>query len=234
MKASATATLMAPPPASPAASNTPSSSSSTTPPPPPSPPSQRASFKISSAFSDAVALVKNPAGFMNANRDNDASIRSVLVNYVAVLAAVPFIGTLIGDSWYFRNIGFAFGAAVLTYILDIVAVFVVGYIVWKLAPNFATSTTQVRATRLVAYAFTPAFLIAILDIIPYISAITFLGLVYGLYILYLGMPILMNTPKDRVLTYVIVSVVATIVVYAIIGAIIGAITAAFFIGAFFL
>ncbi|MGI0090517.1 MAG: YIP1 family protein [Nitrososphaerales archaeon] len=197
----------------------------------------KASNKITSAFNDAIALVKNPIGFMTANRDNDVPIQTLIVNYVAVLAAIPFIATLIGDLWYYRVfssfVGFAFVTAVLTYILDIVAVFVVGFIIWKVAPNFgSTTTTQVRATRMAAYAFTPAFLISILNIIPFISFITILGLLYGLYILYQAIPILTNAPKDKVLSYLIVTVIATLVVYVVIGAIVGAIAAALFIGAY--
>ncbi len=173
---------------------------------------------------------------MIANIDNDVPIKTLMINYVAVLAAIPFIATLIGDLWYYNLFGFlgygygyAIGTAILTYILNIVAVFVVGFIIWKLAPNFGTTTSQVRATRIAAYAFTPAFLIAILDIFPPISFITILGLLYGLYILYLGFPILLGTPRDRTLTYLIVTVVATLVVYIVIGAIIGAIAAALFL-----
>jgi hypothetical protein len=221
--------------------------SSTTPPaqsaPSPGGPSgPKASFKISSAFSDAIALVRSPTGFMNANRDNDPSIQTLMINYVAVLAAVPFVATLIGDLWYYSfigrivgfgalGIGFGLVAGILTYILDVVGVFVVGFVMWKLGPSFGTTTTQVRATRLAAYIFTPFFLASIFDIVPFLSVIALLGLLYGLYILYLGMPILLNTPKDKVITYAIVTVVVTFVVYAIIGAIIAAIAVAF-IGAF--
>lgn len=202
-----------------------------------------ASFQITSAFKNAIDLVKNPTGFMNANRDNDVPLKTLMINYVAILAAIPFIATLIGDAWFYGialgagGVGIALGVAILTYVLDIVEVFVVGFIIWKLAPNFSTTTTQVKATRLAAYAFTPAFLLAIFDIIPFLGFLEFIGLLYGLYILYLGLPILMSTPKEKALTYVIVVVIATIIVYAVIAAIIFAVVAALFataLGLFFL
>lgn len=158
-----------------------------------------------------------------------------MINYVAVLAAIPFIATLIGDLWYYAFFGFggfALAAAILTYILDIAGVFVIGFIIWKLAPNFGSRTTQSRATLMAAFVYTPVFLISILNIIPFIGVITFLGLLYGLYILYIGLPILVNTPADKVLTYVIAIVVVSIIVYAVIGAIIGAVAAAFFLRSF--
>ena len=79
-----------------ASSPTPSSTSATG-----GPEAPRASWQMNSVFKDAIALVRSPVPFMNANRDNDPSIKTLMVNYVAVLAAIPFIATLIGDLWYY-------------------------------------------------------------------------------------------------------------------------------------
>lgn len=195
-----------------------------------------AGFKMSTAFGDAIALVTNPVAYMTKNKDVSVSVNTIMVNYVAILAVIPFIATLIGPLWYYHYTflyEYAFTLAVLTYIFDVIAVFVVGYLIWKLAPTFGSTTDQKRGTLLAAWIFTPAFLISILNIIPFIGWISFLGLLYGLYILYLGLPILTNTPKDRVMSYVIGVVVATIIVYAIVGAIVGAVTAAFFLSTFY-
>ena len=194
----------------------------------------KASFKISSAFNDAIALVRSPAAYMSANRDQDVPVKTLMINYVAVLAAIPFIATLIGYSWYyglftlFGGLGFGYilGIAILDYILNLIAVFVVGYVMWKLGPNFGTNISQDRATRMAAYIFTPVFLISILNIIPFLSFLTFLGALYGLYIMYLGLPAVLNTPREKVLGYLIVTVIATLVIYAVVGAIIGAVVGA--------
>jgi hypothetical protein len=192
-----------------------------------SPASGNMKFDISSTFKNAIALVTNPISFMKENKDVVPPVNSLMINYVAVLAAIPFIATLIGDLWYYayRGLyGYAVASAILTYVLDVAAVFVIGMVIWKLAPTFGTTADQARATVLAAYIFTPVFLISILDIIPFIGWITFVGLLYGLYILYMGIPILFNTPADKVLTYTVGIVVASFVVLAIISAIIGAIT----------
>jgi hypothetical protein len=191
------------------------------------------SFNIVATFKHAIDLVKSPASVMTAYRDSDTPINSLMIHYVAVLAVLTFVGTLIGDLITFRVFGYAggyaVGHAILEFILSIVAVFIVGFIIWKLAPNFKTTTTQVRATRLAAYSYTPYFLASILLIIPYVGGIlTFLAVLYGLYILYLGLPIMLGTPQEQALTYVIISVVAVIVVYLILGAIAVAILAAAF------
>lgn len=201
----------------------------------PSPTGQsKSSFNLSSAFNDAIALVRSPAAFMSAHKDQDVPVRTLMINYVAVLAAIPFVATLIGYSWYYRfftlfgggGFGYIFGIAILDYVLNLVAVFAVGYVMWKLGPNFGTNISQDRATRMAAYIFTPIFLISILNIIPFLSFLTFLGALYGLYIMYLGLPAVLGTPREKVLGYLVVTVIATLVIYAIVGAIIGAIVGA--------
>jgi hypothetical protein len=198
------------------------------------------SFNIAGTFRHAIDLVRGPAALMNAYRDADSPINAVMIYYVAVLAAVAFVATLIGYSWYYglfgyfglasgAIIGFAVTAGVLQLIFGIIAVFVAGFVIWKLGPNFKTETTQIRATRLAAYAFTPYFLLSILNIIPIIGFLSILGVLYGLYILYLGLPIMLGTPKEQQLTYVIVSVIVMVVVYGVLAAIAGAVTGAIFI-----
>lgn len=198
----------------------------------PMPEGKAAGFKMGTAFSDAIALVTSPLAFMNKNKDTNVSTNTIMINYVAIIALIPFAAGLLGYLWYFNYsflYEYAFTYAVLTYIFDLVAVYVVGFLIWKLAPTFGSTTDQRKGTLIAAWIFTPAFLISILTIIPFIGWIVFLGLLYGLYILYLGLPVLTNTPKDKVMGYVIGVLIATIVVYAIVGAIIGFATAAIFV-----
>lgn len=191
-----------------------------------------------STVSSAIALVKNPVSFITANKDATSTVREIMLKYVAVLAAIPFLATLIGDLWYYSVftplffagsfLGYAVTAAVLTYVLDIVAVYVISIVIRMLAPSFNSTVDETKSLRLAAYVFTPVFLIAVLDIIPFLGVLTILGVLYGLYILYLGLPIMLSTPKEKVVTYLVAVVVATLVVYFVIGAIVGAATAAVF------
>jgi hypothetical protein len=157
---------------------------------------------------------------------------------VAVLAAIPFVATLLGDLWYYGLFGFRFAGyfaayafvhAILNYILAIIAVYVVAIVIRMLAPTFGSTANEVQSLKLAAYIFTPAFLIGVLDIIPPLGFLTFLGTLYGLYILYLGIPIVIGTPKDKVIGYVIGVVVATIIIVVIIGVIVGIALAAVFL-----
>jgi Yip1 domain len=180
------------------------------------------------AFNTAIALVKNPAGFMAANKDSAATVNDVMVNYVAVLALIPLVATLVGDLWYYSLVthsgafvGFAFGSAVLSYIFGIAAVYVIAMAIRVLASNFGSSNDQLRTLKLAAYVYTPAFLISALDIIPLLGFIEIVGVLYGLYVLYLGLPAMLGTPKDKVVPYLMTIVVVTLVVYFVFGTLVG-------------
>ena len=197
---------------------------------------------VMGTINSAIALVKNPVGYITANKDTPTSVREIMVNYVAVLAAIPFLATLIGDLWYyslfsvFRFAGsfyaYAFTAAILGYILDVIAVYVIAIIIRMLAPTFNSTVDEIKSLKLAAYIYTPVFLVGVLNIIPLLGFVAILGVLYGLYILYLGLPIVLGTAKEKVVSYVVAVVIATFVVYLVFGAIVGAITASLFLASF--
>ena len=198
---------------------------------------------IMGTINSAIALVKNPVGYITANKDAPATTMGIMVNYVAVLAAIPFIATLIGYLWYYSLyipfgfagsfVAYAFVYAILTYILDVIGVYVIAMVIGILAPSFGSTSNQIKNLKLASFIFTPVFLIGALNIIPFLGVLEFLGILYGLYILYLGLPIMLGTPKDKAVTYVVAVVVATFIVYLIIGFIVGAVSvAAFHVGGF--
>lgn len=194
------------------------------------PPSGSIKDIVMNAFREAIALVRNPVGYMNQNKNQVVTTRWLLVNYVAILAAITFVGTLIGDLITFSAHGryvYAIPGAILGYVLDVVGFVIVGMVIWKLASSFSTKTDQDTAMRLAAYSYTPVFLASIFYAIPAVGGIlVFLALLYGLYILYRGMPILLSTPLDKVLSYVIVTIVVVLVISVVLSFAAGVVTAA--------
>ena len=186
------------------------------------------------ALSAAVALVRNPSGFMQSNKDAPAKEGDVM-KYAAVLAAIPFVATLIGDLWYFDAVfhvsnfaGFAIVEAVLLYLFDVAAVYILGVVIRTLASSFGSSPDPVKALKLAAYTYTPAFLIAVVFVFPILDILGILGLLYGLYVLYIGLPIMLGTPKEKAIPYVFVTLIAVIIIYFVFAAIIGVVVAAAF------
>ena len=65
----------------------------------------------------------------------------------------------------------------------------------------------------------------ILHIVPALSVLVIIAGLYGLYLLYLAIPIMMECPREKALVYTVTVIVANIVISVIIGAIAGAATA---------
>ena len=64
----------------------------------------------------------------------------------------------------------------------------------------------------------------VFNIFPPIAILGAVAGLYGLYLLYLGLPRLMKAPEDKALTYTIVVIVAALVINLVVGAILGALT----------
>ncbi len=174
-------------------------------------------FDIKGTFMDAIALVRDPKVFMTARADAAPPVMTTITRYVAILAVIPFLFTLIGYLIFPHGHHgvYAIGAGIVSYIFALVSVVVVGYIVFMLAPRFASVADLNKATKLVSYVYTPVFLIAVVNIVPSLTFLNILALLYGLYIVYIGLPIVLKTPQARVVMYVIATLVVTFIVYFI-------------------
>jgi hypothetical protein len=151
----------------------------------------------------------------------DTSPTSLYTSYVLPLAAIgpvaQFIGmVLIGVSVPFvgtMRIGAlsGLGMAVTSYVLGLVAVYVMALIANALAPSFKGQQSLPQALKLVAYAYTPAWLAGILGVLPFLGILALVASLYALYLLYLGLPVMMKCPRDKALGYTAVLVVLGIV-----------------------
>ena len=164
-------------------------------------------------------------------KNESTTVKTLFTSYAAVLAAIPpiafFIGfSLIGmsglDFRYRIPLGAGLGHLIVSYAFSLVGIYVVGIIIDALAPSFGSSKNQLNAMKVAVYSWTPGWLAGIFLIIPSLSPITMLVSLYGLYLLYLGLPILMETPKDKAMGYVIVTIVVSIVVSFVAGTVSGA------------
>jgi len=71
--------------------------------------------------------------------------------------------------------------------------------------------------KLVAYSYTPGWVFGILAIIPFLGWIAaVIGGLYGIYVMYLGLPKLMKSPQEKSVPYLIVVIVCAIVLWWVI------------------
>lgn len=160
----------------------------------------------------------------------EANPTAILTGYVVPLAAVPALATVIGTGLiggpFGASLTFGIGTGVVTFITAVVGVYLTALVMDYLAPNFGSQKDFGRALQTVAYSYTPAWVGGILAILPAISWLGTLAGLYGLYIMYLGLPHTMKTPEDKTIVYMVVTIIVLVVIYSILALILGGIMVA--------
>jgi hypothetical protein len=156
------------------------------------------------------------------------SIAQLYTRYVMPLAAFAAIMSFIRMSLV--GISTPFGDAFRTPIVSgliyalvsfgagLLGLFLVGLIINGLAPTFSGERNQRQALKTAAYAFTPAWLSSVLGLLPALATLLELAAgIYGIYLLYLGLPQLMRSSREKAFGYTAAVVICTILLGILLG-----------------
>lgn len=136
-----------------------------------------------------------------------------LTAWAALISLVRL--TLIGTRIPFGNLvrmplAGGLGLAAWTFVGSFIGLFVVGLIVNFLAPSFGGTRDQTQALKVAAYSLTPAYVGSALALSPVLPGLLqFIVLCYGLYVLYLGLPVVMRSAREKALGYTVAVVICT-------------------------
>ncbi|MGH9893222.1 MAG: Yip1 family protein, partial [bacterium] len=137
---------------------------------------------------------------------------SQVIGYSVFGITIPFAGT------YRVPIGSAIISAAVTYLLTLGGTYVLALVIDALAPTFNGQRSRIQALKVAAYSSTAAWVAGIFALVPGLRILGILGL-YSIYLLYLGLPVLMKSPREKAVGYTVVVIVAAIVLFMIIGVI---------------
>jgi hypothetical protein len=153
-------------------------------------------------------------------KSEEMTIAGIYKSYAFILAAIPaaahaigllFIGTSFIGIRYRTSLESALGDAILSYCASLVSLYIVALVINSLAPKFASQKNLASAFKLVAYSWTPTWVAGILLLVPSLAWLTNLVSLYGFYLLYHGLPILMETPREKATVYSLSVMVLSIV-----------------------
>jgi hypothetical protein len=153
-----------------------------------------------------------------------ATVRALYVNLIAPLSAIPVVAGLVGSIAFgdVRN-GVAspvsaVGSAIGQYALTLAIVYAMGMVTAFLAETFGGRRDQLQALKLIAYSSTPAWLASAFGVFPWGWLLSLFG-VYSVFLLYRGLPRLMQNDDERTMAYaatiVVVALVVSILVFAL-------------------
>lgn len=161
-----------------------------------------------------------------------ASTASLYTGYILLLAALPALCLFLKFAVLGYNlpylgathigVGFALSAALRSYLASVVGAYVMALIVNALAPTFGGQKDSIQALKVVAYSYTATWVAGIAMLLPVLGALIMLAaLVYGIYLLYLGLPPTMKCPPEKAAAYTVVTLICAILVSALVFFILG-------------
>jgi hypothetical protein len=186
-----------------------------------------------------IGILTRPKAEWDVVAGEAASVQGLFMGYAAILALLPAIGQLIngflphcvfGVCVTSNPVFVVIGAAV-SYVISLLAVFVVGLIIDALAPSFGGEKNQIQAMKVAVYSWTAAWIAGIFVAVPWVGGLLALAGLYSFYLLFVGLPKLMKSPPDKSVGYVVVVIVLGIVISVVAAAIGGAVIGLGTIGA---
>jgi len=167
---------------------------------------------------------------------NETPNNSKSLTYAVILLLIPTICNFVAYSFIgvkvmgytFRSVSSGLQQGIMSFIGGILSLYVTAIVIDALATSFDSEKNFGRSMQLVVYSMTPFWVAGVFFLIPGFQPLVFLVGIYGLYLMYQGMPVLMRTPQNKTPGYLVVSIIAMIVVQIIIMLILGVILGLFF------
>lgn len=169
---------------------------------------------IMKIINQAISVLMNPKEALQKAKKEKVETMDIIM-YLAIVGIPTLIGFILGYGvigYGGSFLGASIGAAIVYYIMAIIGIVVFGFILNAIAPTFKSKQDKMQALKLVAYSATPWLIAGIFYFHPSIWFLATLAGLYGLYILYIGIPILMETPKDQHIPYLLVAIVIYVII----------------------
>lgn len=185
----------------------------------------------------AKNIILKPTDEWNVIASEPATIGGLFTGYAMPLALIPLVSTILftgllgisaadmmgfGGGMPLDLMAIA-GMAILSLIVSLVSLFVMGTMVKLVSPSFNGTSDKVQAMKLMTYASTPSWVVALLSWIPFLGAVLgFAAIVYVVYLIYCGLNPVMGVPKEKIAGFTVVIVLIYVVVALIMSGIVAA------------
>ena len=141
-----------------------------------------------------------------------ASTVARLIGITVIGVSVPFLGRIR------MPIMSALTSSVFGLVMMLIAVYLWAMIINWLAPRFGGQKNMLNALKLAIFSATPALVAGILGILPMLFFVQIIAAFYGLYLLYIGFPVMMKVTQERAGMYTLATIGCGIVMGIVFGA----------------
>jgi hypothetical protein len=161
-------------------------------------------------LSHVWGLFAHPAQEWEDIRKERCSIGKCYCSHVLFLAAIPAIAGFIGTTQIGWQIGSsevvkltvesALMLSIATYVTMLVAVFTIGWMIHWMGKTYGTEQQLPQGIALAAFSATPMFILGLAALYPVLwldMIIAMPALAYSIYLLYTGLPTMMQVTKEQ-------------------------------------
>ena len=163
------------------------------------------------------------------------TVADLYKNYIVIIAAIAPIAQFIGLAAFGINVpllgSYHIGVGpllvqmVLTYAMSLAMAYIVAQIIDGLAPSFGAVKNQTQALKTITYAWTPVWIVGVLQLFPFLGVLTVLlllaTLIYSIYLLNMGLQHTMQAPSTRSAGYTAVVIIISIVIGFVLSLVVG-------------
>ena len=155
-------------------------------------------------------LFVNPKREWVSIRNDECTVGKCYALHVMVLAAIPAISGFIGTTQFGWQIGVgdpvkltlasAGMISIMYYFAMLVGVYAIGWMIHWMGMTYDADVPLAQCVVLAAYTATPLFLIGIMELYPVLwlnMVVGIVALAYTVFLLYSGVPIMMDISEDR-------------------------------------
>jgi hypothetical protein len=134
-----------------------------------------------------------------------ALVRTFALPFIILCSVSKFAGLLfISGQFEFQN---ALLLSLIQFVIIYTGIYLTSKIVYKLAPSFHSEKNQDQAFKLIIYSCVPFFISTfIVNLLPSLFFFQLFYL-YTIYLLYNGITVLLKTPDDQKIGYVVISLI---------------------------
>lgn len=175
---------------------------------PPPPPSAGSSNLVSRA----INILTKPASEWQVANGEATSVSKLILGYAVILALIAPIAMIIGAFIsgmfsYSFNVGALIKILLIIYVIALATPVLLGFIIDALTTNLGGTKNSVQAMKVAVYSGTAFWLAALSLVLPDLWWLWLvLGVGYGGYLLWVGLPILLRVPSDKAPVFVAAAV----------------------------
>ncbi|WP_394229380.1 Yip1 family protein [Shewanella colwelliana] len=160
-----------------------------------------------------MGLYTHPKEEWHTIEKNHEAVKSSL-SHVLLIALIPAVCTYFASTAFGWNLGVsdplfltaqsALMMSIGMYFGLIFGVFALAYLAFWMAKTFDAEPSFTQALELASYTATPLFMVGLAALYPsiwFMMVVGLAGLSYSVYLLYTGVPIIMNIPEEKGFIY---------------------------------